>query len=110
MRSFLVDTNLPPDVAVLLVSLGYAAQHTSQIGLERAKDRDIWRHAKTTGCSIVTKDEDFVLFKAADPTGPSVVWVRIGNALRRVILHKLANAWPAVVAKLDGGETVVELK
>lgn len=78
--------------------------------MERAKDRDIWRHAKAVGCSIVTKDEDFVLSKAADPSGPSVVWVRIGNALRRVILHRLAMAWPAVVTKLDAGESVVELR
>jgi len=60
---FLVDTNLPPAVAVLITSLGHDAQHTSTIGLERATDRDLWRHAKAVGCSIVTKDEDFVLFK-----------------------------------------------
>ena len=107
---FLVDTNLPPAVAVLITSLGHDAQHTSTIGMERAKDRDIWRHAKAAGGSIVTKDEDFVLFKAADPDGPTVVWVRIGNALRRVILHRLATAWPTVVAKLDAGESVVEIR
>jgi predicted nuclease of predicted toxin-antitoxin system len=36
---FLVDTNLPPAVAVLITSLGHDAQHSSDVGLERAKDR-----------------------------------------------------------------------
>jgi predicted nuclease of predicted toxin-antitoxin system len=38
---FLVDTNLPPTVAPLIASLGHDAQHTSDVGLERAKDREI---------------------------------------------------------------------
>ena len=38
---FPVDTNLPPDVAILLISMGHDALHTRDVGLERAKDRDI---------------------------------------------------------------------
>ena len=59
---------------------------------------------------IVTKDEDFVLLKTAAPDGPSVVWVRIGNAIKRVLLTRLAAAWPAVVAELDRGALVVEVR
>lgn len=51
---FLVDTNLPPDNARLLVSLGHDAVHTSDIGMERAKDRDIWRYAAENVLCIVT--------------------------------------------------------
>ena len=70
---FLIDTNLPPDVASLLNSLGYDACHTRDIGLERATDRSIWQRAKTDDRCIVTKDEDFVLLSAADSDGPAVV-------------------------------------
>ena len=107
---FLVDTNLPPTVATIIASLGHDAWHTSGVGLERAKDREIWQHAKSNELCIVTKDEDFVLLKAADPDGPCVVWVRIGNAIRRVIEKRISAAWPSVMARLDQGDSVVELR
>ena len=75
-----------------------------------ATDRAIWKYAKDHGFCIVTKDEDFVLLRTSDRQGPSVVWVRIGNAVKRVILLRLATAWPAVVAKLEQGEAVVEVR
>lgn len=107
---FLVDTNLPPDLAVLLVSLGHDACHTLDVGLERATDRVIWQHAKVDHRCIVTRDEDFVLLSAADADGPFVVWVRIGNAVRRVILERVRSTWPTVVARLAAGEKVIELR
>ncbi len=107
---FLIDTNLPPAVADWLSSEGFAAEHTSAIGLEKAPDRAIWEHARKSASCIITKDEDFVLLHAADPTGPPVVWVRIGNAVRRVIVGKLAAVWPSVMAKLEQGETIVEVR
>jgi predicted nuclease of predicted toxin-antitoxin system len=107
---FLVDTNLPPSVARRLGSLGHDAQHTSDVGLERAKDREIWQHAKSGDLCIVTKDEDFVLLRASDPGGPCVVWVRIGNAIRRIIETRISAAWPTIVSKLSQGDSVVELR
>lgn len=107
---FLVDTNLPPAVAEWLVAQGFDAEHTSAIGLEKAADRVIWERARQSGSCIVTKDEDFVLLHAADPSGPSVVWVRIGNAVRRIIVAKLAEVWPSVMAKLEQGEPIVEVR
>ena len=59
---------------------------------------------------IITKDEDFVLLRAVDAAGPSVVWIRMGNALRRTLLDKLSVAWPAVIAQLEAGEPVVEIR
>ena len=108
--NFLVDTNLPPGLVALLVAQGHTAKQSSEIGLAQATDRAIWQAAKADGACIITKDEDFVLLKSFDPAGPSVVWVRIGNAVRRVLLHKLIGAWPAVVAKLQQGESVVEVR
>ena len=107
---FLVDANLPPTIAALITSLGHDAQHSSHVGLEKAKDREIREHAKSNDLCIVTKDEDFVLLKASDPDGPRVVWVRIGNAVRRVIEVRISAAWPAIITKLTQGESVVELR
>jgi len=78
--------------------------------METAKDRAIWDHAKDIGACIVTRDEDFVLLAAEADVGPSVVSVRIGNAVRRVLLQRLSPVWPVVVSKLQSGEQVVEIK
>jgi predicted nuclease of predicted toxin-antitoxin system len=107
---FLVDTNLPAAVSAWLVANGCDAQHTSEIGLEQADDRVIWRHARAAGLCVITKDEDFVLMQAVDPAGPSVVWVRIGNAVKRIMIQRMAIAWPRVIAKLEQGERVVEVR
>ena len=110
MMRFLIDANLPPETARLLVTLGHDAKHTSDLGLERARDRDIWNYAKDNDCCIVTKDEDFVLLRAADPDGPKVVWVRFGNAVRRVTTQRIADVWPAVVDRFEAGDTIVEIR
>ncbi len=85
---FLIDTNLPPALATWIAARGHEAAHTTALGIESQPDIEIWRHAAITGAIIVSKDEDFALLRAADPTGPKVVWIRIGNAVRRVLLRR----------------------
>ena len=110
MIAFIVDTNLPPGLAAWLVTQGHRARHTRDIGLEFATDRAIWLHAKTSGAGIITKDEDFIWLKTGDPAGPPVIWIRIGNAVKRVLFARLVVAWPAVVTKLEQGEQIVEVR
>ena len=107
---FLVDANLPPALAQWLASEGHEAQHVANLGMQASADRDIWQHARDSGACIVTKDEDFALLQALDRTGPPVVWIRIGNAVRRVLLERLPKLWPAVVSAIDRGEKIVELR
>jgi predicted nuclease of predicted toxin-antitoxin system len=83
---FLVDANLPPALARWLTSEGHEAYHVSDFGMESAPDSAIWRRATGLGACIITKDEDFALLQALDRAGPAVVWIRIGNAVRRVFV------------------------
>lgn len=53
---FLVDAQLPPDLAGFLMSCGYEALHVAEIGLFSAEDMQIWERAQTGGFVIVTKD------------------------------------------------------
>ena len=46
----------------------------------------------------MTKDEDFALLQALDRTGPPVVWIRIGNAVRNVLMRRLPVLWPEVMS------------
>jgi predicted nuclease of predicted toxin-antitoxin system len=107
---FVIDANLPPALAGWLAAQGHEAWHANELGLERAKDQSIWLYAKEQDCCIVTKDEDFVILQAHDQASQSVVWVRIGNALRRVLLLRLETAWPQVMRQLDKGAKVVEIR
>ncbi len=107
---FLVDTNLPPALANWLNEQGHEAAHTTALGLESKQDVEIWRHAANTGAIIVSKDEDFALLKAANANGPKVVWIRIGNAVRRVLMRRLITVWPSVLEKLEEGYGLVEVR
>jgi predicted nuclease of predicted toxin-antitoxin system len=107
---FLVDANLPPALVEWLTSEGYEAQHVAGLGLENAPDRAIWPYAQASSACIVTKDEDFVLLQSLDSAGPAVVWIRIGNAVRNVLLRRLSAVWPDVVAALTRGDKVAEVR
>jgi predicted nuclease of predicted toxin-antitoxin system len=106
---FIVDANLPPALARWLASEGHEAQHVSDFGMEQAPDRAIWARAHETGACIVTKDEDFILLQALDRAGPAIVWIRIGNAVRSVLLQRLPALWPAVISAIERGEKVIEV-
>lgn len=106
----LVDANLPPGFAQWLSSEGHQAQHVSDLGMLASFDRDIWKYARDRGACIVTKDEDFLLLSAWDRAGPVVVWIRIGNAIRKVLLSRLPAVWPEVVIAIECGEKVIEVR
>jgi predicted nuclease of predicted toxin-antitoxin system len=107
---FLVDANLPPALARWLASEGHDAQHVRDFGMEGMSDRAIWVRAQEMDACIVTKDEDFILLQALDRAGPAIVWIRIGNAVRRVLLSRLPALWPTVISAVEDGEKVVEVR
>jgi predicted nuclease of predicted toxin-antitoxin system len=106
---FLVDDQLPPALARLLAESGHQAEHLVDVGLKGAADREVWRYAAMAGAVIVTKDEDFVVLRTLEPGGPAVVWLRMGNTRRHMLLMRFAAALPKVISKLEQGERLVEL-
>jgi predicted nuclease of predicted toxin-antitoxin system len=58
---------------------------------------------------LVTKDEDFVMMRALDNRGPAVVWVRIGNTTKRVLIARFAEALAAIIQSLERGDTIIEI-
>ena len=107
---FLVDANLPAALARWLESEGHEAQHVSDLGMERSPDREIWARARELEACVVTKDEDFILLQALDRAGPAIVWIRIGNAVRSVLVRRLPLLWPAVISSIERGEKVIEVR
>lgn len=107
---FVVDAQLPPQLAVWLRAKGHDGVALRDIGLRDADDPDIWRYVEGADAIIVTKDEDFAVMARSLPNGPQVLWVRIGNTLNRELFRRFEVAWPQVEPLLAAGERVVELR
>lgn len=107
---FLVDAQLPPALAHWLREAGHDAQAVRELGLREASDTVIWQHAKSTGAIIITKDEDFVLRAQQDPTGPVILWVRIGNATNRMLQAWLLPQLPQITVLIHQGVRLVEIR
>jgi predicted nuclease of predicted toxin-antitoxin system len=86
---FLVDTQLPPALTHFLQTEGHQAEHVLDLGLGQSKDEVLWEYALRHQAVIVTKDEDFADWVARGRSGPSVVWLRIGNCKNSTLLGRV---------------------
>ncbi|MFT4211210.1 MAG: DUF5615 family PIN-like protein [Microbacterium sp.] len=107
---FVIDAQLPPALAAVLQREGHDAVAVRDIGLREASDGDIWGHCAQTGQVIVSKDDDFARRARDTTTGPSVVWLRVGNASKRALEAWFVPLLPAILDQLDAGERLVEVR
>ena len=105
---FVVDAQLPPALARRLEILGHTAEHVADRGMAAASDNTIRDYAASVGAVIVTKDEDFAIRRVLTE-GPAVVWLRLGNTRRVVLLTHVEAELPAIVAALERGESLIEV-
>jgi len=106
---FVVDAQLPPALAAWLREKGHDAVAVREIGLREADDRDIWSYARAEQAIVVTKDEDFGRLASTAPE-TRVLWVRIGNAVNRVLLARFERAWPEILTRFEEGAQILELR
>jgi predicted nuclease of predicted toxin-antitoxin system len=98
---------LPPALADWIQARGHEAVHVSDVGLAAASDDAIWWFANAGGFVIVTKDEDFAERRGRE-AGPSILWLRLGNATSHTLLARMARIWDDVLNWLKDGEAIVE--
>lgn len=106
---FLIDDQLPINLAHTFVRAGYEAVHVSECGLGGHDDRPIWRHACAEGFVIVTKDADFIRLQSARPPHAPVLWIRLGNTRKGPLLKATLGALDDVVTRFERGAMIVEL-
>lgn len=106
---FIIDEQLPPQLGIWLCEQGHEALHVEASGLGSAQDRLIWIHAMQEQSIIVTKDADFP-YRRRLATGPQVLWVRIGNTTKSVLIRRFTESWPDILRLLENREPVVELR
>lgn len=75
----LFDHNLSHKLIVLLKDRFPGSSHVRLLGLETSPDMTIWRHAKESGFTLVTQDEDFYNLSLIQNFPPKVIWLRCGN-------------------------------
>lgn len=84
---FLVDHQLPVALARFIAIKGHPAEHVRDLGLTEADDIVIWRHAGARDLVIISKDEDSTFLAGVPGETGKLVWVRIGNCRKQVLLE-----------------------
>lgn len=107
---FLIDAQLPPQLCKFFMERGHVANHVFESFQHDADDAVIFDFAKSAMFIVVTKDDDFV--RRSDSLGmpPQILWLRVGNCRNPALFAALASAWPDIIAALERGERVVELR
>jgi len=108
---FLIDAQLPPALARWLEGQGFQAEHVAEAERLHAPDLEIGKYAVENGAALITKDEDFAVWRnATSGADPAVIWVRIGNSRKADLLRRMEAAWLRVIAAIEQGEHLIELK
>lgn len=107
----LVDAQLPPALARCLSAHDHPSDHVVDLGMDAAADRVIWQWAERERAVIVTKDEDFAIWRIAhNSDAPQVVWLRLGNTRRSELLDRMEILLPRLVDSLERGESLIEIR
>jgi predicted nuclease of predicted toxin-antitoxin system len=65
------------------------SRHVTEVGLDRATDREVWEFARAGGYVIVSKDSDFRQLAFLFGPPPKVVWLRVERLVAR---HRVVAA------------------
>jgi predicted nuclease of predicted toxin-antitoxin system len=103
----LIDMNLSPSWAPLLVTHGVEAVHWSSVGEISAPDALILEYAASKRFVVFTHDLDFgMLLAARKSCGPSVIQVRTQDVLPSAIGDVVLRAIEAAREHLETGAIV----
>jgi predicted nuclease of predicted toxin-antitoxin system len=106
---FLVDAQLPPALARWIEGQGFVAEHVFDSLGVNAADRTIWDYAARIDAFIISKDEDFFTLRTVNEIGPGLIWIRVGNTRKQVLLDWFGRLFPEILENLRAGETLIEI-
>jgi predicted nuclease of predicted toxin-antitoxin system len=105
---FLVDAQLPPGLCRCLEARRHSAVHVVEVLAGETPDREVAGYAAANDLILISKDEDFLT--RYPPVDYRLVWVRVGNASNRALTIWLEARWDRVVAALEAGERLIEVR
>ena len=104
------DAQLPPAAATwITTTFGIETHAVRDLGLRDAKDPSIFQAARTAGAVVLTKDSDFEEMFHRLGAPPKVLCVTCGNTSNARLHEMLSRELPDAVARLEGGESLVEI-
>jgi len=107
---YIIDAQLPPSLARMIVSLGGEAKHVLELDMLEASDSVIWDLALSEGYVIITKDEDFAKRLKQSKVAPPIVWLRVGNVGRKALLDWFKPLYSQIENQLKNGENLIEVR
>ncbi len=75
----LLDQNISFRIVIKIQDIFPGSGQVRELGLENAKDSEIWKFAQEHGYAIVTFDSDFYDLGLLKGSSPKVIWLRSGN-------------------------------
>jgi predicted nuclease of predicted toxin-antitoxin system len=107
---FWVDAQLSPQLAPWLTTqFAVQAWSLGHLGMQRAKDREIFFAARAVDAVVLTKDVDFVRLLEAHGPPPRLIWLTVGNTANDRLRLALAKYWDRILAEFAAGEVMVEI-
>ena len=85
----LLDENLSRRIVPFLQTVFPGSTQIALLGLESASDSEIWQYAKDHGFVIVSRDSDFQERSLVAGHPPQVIWLKIPNRSKTVVLNIL---------------------
>ena len=85
----LLDENLSRRIVPFLQTAFLGSTQIVLLGLESASDSEIWQYAKDNGYVIVSRDSDFQERSLVAGHPPQVIWLKIPNRSKTVVLNIL---------------------
>ena len=105
-----LDAHLPPSIAPwLAATFGVDCVAVRDLGFRDSLDPSIFSAAQSAGADVMTKDSDFAELVARLGPPPRVLLLKCGNTSNASLRNLLAIELPAALAKLEAGESLVEL-
>jgi len=89
MMKLLLDENLSRRIVPFLQTAFPGSTQIALLGLETASDSEIWQYAKDNGYVIVSRDSDFQERSLVAGRPPQVIWLKIPNRSKTVVLNIL---------------------
>ena len=104
------DEQLSEELCKALADIFPGSLHIRLLGHGGAGDTTVWDLARTHGCLLVSKDEDFHRLAVLRGAPPKFVWIRLGNCTTVDIVQLLRRRHDDIVRFSDQNEaTVLEL-
>jgi predicted nuclease of predicted toxin-antitoxin system len=98
----LLDENLSRRIVPFLQTTFPDSSQVTLLNLEGASDSEIWQYAKTNSFVIVSRDSDFQERPLVVGHPPQVVWLKIPNRSKAVVLKILLDHHAEIEQALIG--------